>query len=397
MKISIVTGFFLPVPPLRGGSTEKIWHRLAQEFAAAGHDVTFVSRRWPGLPDREECNGVKHVRVRGATHARSLALNLWRDFWWGVRVARVLPQADVVICNTVSLPAWLRRVKPTAGRVAAVIARMPKGHGRAYGNVDLLLALSAAVSARLCAENPRLAGKIVPFPYPIDWELHASAASQATKVPPLTIGYVGRIHPEKGLDLLLAAAAKLAARGDLPDWRLELVGPWTVPEGGGGEPFRQSLLERFGSALGSRLTFAGPEFDPAQLARRYGAMDIFCYPSLAEAGETFGVAVAEAMAAGCAPVVSGLACFRELVRPGETGLIFDHAAPDADARLADSLGRLLRESESRRQIAGRGREHVRRYDFAMSAGTVLAQLEQLLRSSSLDGGRVSGDHVKLHH
>ena len=36
MRITIVTGFFLPVPPVRGGSTEKIWHRLAREFAAAG-------------------------------------------------------------------------------------------------------------------------------------------------------------------------------------------------------------------------------------------------------------------------------------------------------------------------------------------------------------------------
>ena len=48
MKINIATGFFLPVPPAAGGATEKIWHRLAQVFAAAGHEVTFISRTWPG-------------------------------------------------------------------------------------------------------------------------------------------------------------------------------------------------------------------------------------------------------------------------------------------------------------------------------------------------------------
>ena len=130
MKITIVMGFFLPVPPVRGGATEKIWHRLSQEFAAAGHEVTLISRSWPGFPERETAAGVHYVRLPGADHTRWLALNLWHDFWWGVRAARALPPADVVICNAVILPMWLRRFKPKAGRVVAVVARMPKGRGR---------------------------------------------------------------------------------------------------------------------------------------------------------------------------------------------------------------------------------------------------------------------------
>ncbi len=377
MKISIATGFFLPVPPVAGGATEKIWHRLAQEFAAAGHEVTFVSRTWPGFAARETVAGVTHLRLRGADHTRSLARNLWHDFWWGVRVARALPAADVVICNLVALPVWLRLVKPAAGRVVAVVARMPKGQGRLYGRVDLLFSLSAAVTEKLLAENPRLAARIVPFPFPIDWARHAHAAAKATPPAPLTIGYVGRIHPEKGLHLLLAAAARLAARTDLPAWRLELVGPWTVPQGGGGENYRDALVAEFGATLGSRLTFSGPEFDAEKLARRYGTMDLFCYPSLAEQGETFGVAVAEAMAAGAAAVVSGLACFRELVRDGDTGLAFDHAAPGADARLAETLARLLVDSTLRATLAARGQAHARRFDYAESARTVLADLARI--------------------
>lgn len=381
MKISIVTGFFLPVPPVRGGSTEKIWYRLAREFAAAGHEVTFVSRQWPGLPDRETREGVSHIRIHGAEHARSLVRNLWHDFWWGTRVAKVLPAADVVICNTVTLPAWLRRRKPAAGRVVSVIARMPKGHGRFYGQVDLLLSLSDAVSARLRQENPRLAERIAPFPYPIDWQLHATAGQTRPAAPhPLTLGYVGRIHPEKGLALLLDAAARLAARPGLPDWRLDLVGPWTIPEGGGGEPYRAELEAKFGPALRGRFTFVGPEFDPARLAQRYAAMDIFCYPSVAEQGETFGVSVAEAMAAGAAPVVSGLECFQQLVRPGETGLVFDHTAPDPAAPLAEALASLLADTALRRDLASRAQAHARQFDFAMSAQAVLATLEKLVRS-----------------
>ncbi len=377
MKITVVAGFFLPVPPLRGGATEKIWHRLAQEFVAAGHDVTFVSRTWPGLAARETVAGLTHVRVPGADHTRRLAFNLLLDFVWGLRVARVLPAADVVVCNTVSLPVWLRRVKPSAGRVVAVFGRMPKGQARAYRGVDCLLSVGAAVTGRVRAENPALAGRIVQFPNPIDWGLHARAAAKQTPPAPVTIGYVGRIHPDKGLRLLLTAAARLALRPGLPAWRLELVGPWTVPLGGGGEDFRDALLAEFGAALGDRLTFSGPEFEAEKLAQRYGAMDVFCYPSLDEHGETFGIAAAEAMAAGCAPVVSGLACFGDLVRDGDTGLVFDHTAPDAVGALATALSRLVAEPSTRAAIAARAQTHARLYDFPDSARFLLGEFSRL--------------------
>ena len=65
MKITLLQGAFLPVPPLRGGAVEKMWFRLGQEFAARGHGVTHVSRGGDGLPEREEIAGVRHVRVRG--------------------------------------------------------------------------------------------------------------------------------------------------------------------------------------------------------------------------------------------------------------------------------------------------------------------------------------------
>lgn len=378
MKITIVTGFFLPVPPVRGGSTEKIWQSLSQLFAAAGHEVTVVSRRWPGFAEQEKISGVNHLRLPGADHASSLGWNLWHDFWWGVRVALAVPPADVIICNTVTLPVWLRRFKPRAGKVVAVMARMPKGHGRAYGGVDLIFSLSEAVSAKLVAENSRLSARIVAFPYPIDWALHFQSAKKATAVAPLTIGYVGRVHPEKGLRLLLAAAVRLASRFDLPPWRVKLVGPWSVPEGGGGEEFHQQLIAEFGPRLGSRLEFVGAEFDRQKLAQHYGAMDVFCYPSLAEAGETFGVAVAEAMAAGAAPVVSGLPCFADLVQDGVTGLVFDHLAPDAEARLADALARLLADPALRRALAQRAQDQVRKYDYAESSRAVLAILSRLV-------------------
>ncbi len=379
MKITIVMGFFLPVPPLAGGATEKIWFRLAQLMAEAGHDVTLVSRRWPGLPDHETSGRLTHLRVPGMNHTARLATNLILDFIWSLRVLRRLPVADIVVCNTVALPAYLRRVRPRAGRVAAVLGRMPKGQTRVYGSVDLILATSEAVAARVCTENPRVASRTHVFPNPIDWSRHANTPrshSNNSAPPLLTVGYVGRIHPEKGLDLLIAAADQLArTRPDLPPWRLDLVGPWTIPQGGGGENYRAQLLAAGASSLRDRLSIPGPEFDAAALARRYAAIDVFCYPSLADQGETFGISVAEAMAAGCPPLVSDLACFRGLVSPDETGLVFDHTAPDAPTRLASQLARLLGDTALRQHLAAHAQAHARRYDFPSSMEAILKLLE----------------------
>lgn len=374
MRLTIVTGFFLPVPPIRGGSSEKIWHRLAGEFAAQGHEVTFISRAWPGMADQETVDGVRHIRIPGADHRASLAANLWLDFRWGIRVARVLPPADVVICNTVSLPAWLRRFKPSAGRVAAVIARMPKGHGRFYGNVDLLLSLSESVTQALVRENPRLGDRIRAFPYPIDWTLHARAAAARPGRRPAvaTLGFVGRIHPEKGIALLLRAAVALQRR-NLPPWRVELTGPTAIEQGGGGPAFVEALEREFRGPLGDQLVFSGAEFDPEKLAQRFAGIDVFCYPSVAEHGETFGVAIAEAMAARCVPVVSALECFRGLVTL-DTGVVFDHRAENGAERLADALARLLVDPATCHALASRAQEHVRQYDFHAVAKHLLETL-----------------------
>jgi glycosyltransferase involved in cell wall biosynthesis len=380
MKINIVMGFFLPVPALAGGATEKIWLRLGELMAAAGHDVTIVSRRWPGLPDRSISGRLTHLRLRGMGHTRSLPANLALDFIWGLRVAAALPPGDIVVCNTVSLPAYLRFVRRSAGLVAVVLGRMPKGQNRAYDNVDLVLATSEAVAAKARSENPRLDSRIRVFPNPVDWPLHAEAGAQKKSGQPLAIGYVGRIHPEKGLEQLLDAAVKLAARTDLPEWRLALIGPVSVAQGGGGEAYRDALIAHYAPLLGDRLTFTPPVFDAPALARLYGELDVFCYPSLAAKGEGLSIAPIEAMAAGAVPVVSRLDCYRDLIKPGENGCQFDHERPDAVTSLAEILAALLADPARRHALAGRAQTTARRHDYAEVAAGLLANLSKLLLS-----------------
>ncbi len=372
MRIAIVAGFFLPVPAVSGGATEKTWTGLSRLFAAAGHSVTLISRRWPGQKDAETIDGVTHVRIPGFDHTRHLPLNLLLDSVWGLRVARALPVGDVVICNTITLPVWLRRARPSAGLVAVMIGRTPKGQSRFYGAVARIYAPSTFVARRIA---PAPGGnRTVVTGYPIDWTLHAQSAAQTGK--PVVIGYVGRLHPEKGVDLLLRAARILAAKGHLPEWTLRIAGPAGAREGGGGDDWVAGLKARAAS-LGGRVEWLPPEYDPARLARLYGSLDVFCYPSLAEEGETFGVAVAEAMAASCAVVVSALECFGDLVLDGQTGLAFDHRAHDAGERLAGCLGRLVTDAALRRRLAQSGQQHARRFDFGEVSRHILGDLALL--------------------
>ncbi|MGA3006735.1 MAG: glycosyltransferase [Opitutaceae bacterium] len=378
MKISIVMGFFLPVPPAAGGATEKTWHRLALEFADRGHEVTVFSRRWPGFPDRETRAGVRHVRLAGGAHTARLGKNLFRDFVWSWRVYRRLPPADITIVNCVALPIWLGRLRPSAGRVVVLAGRMPKGQYRFYRRIGRILAPSTPVQAKIAAENPRFAPATRVSGYPIDWsELERDPTPPAPDTP-LTIGYLGRLHREKGLDLLLAALRRLALEKNLPAWRVVLCGPADVPQGGSGPEYAAGLARQAGEFLPpDRFALLPPVFDHEALQQIYHRTDLFCYPSLAARGETFGVAVAEAMAAGAVPVVSHLDCFADLVTDHENGLVFDQTAPDAAARLAAAMAELLADPALRHRLRTEARRTTQRYDFPCFATALLDDFTQL--------------------
>jgi glycosyltransferase involved in cell wall biosynthesis len=379
MKISIVMGFFLPVPPAAGGATEKTWHRLALEFVASGHEVVVFSRRWPGFPNHEKLAGVHHVRLHGCAHTSRLWKNLLYDFFWSWRVFRALPPADIVIVNCVALPIWLGWLRPSAGRVVVLAGRQPKGQYRFYRRIARILAPSTVVQQRIAAAAPCLAPAVRITGYPIAWtELERTAGPPAANTP-LTITYIGRLHREKGLDLLLAALRLLATEKELPAWRAILCGPADVPQGGSGPEYAAGLARQAAEFLpASRFSILPPVFGENALKKIYHDTDIFCYPSLAQKGETFGVAVADAMAAGAVPVVSRLDCFTDFVTDGENGLVFDHTSPDAAALFAAALKKLLMDPALRIRLAAAARRRTEPYDFPRFARALLADFATLV-------------------
>lgn len=148
----------------------------------------------------------------------------------------------------------------------------------------------------------------------------------------LVVGTVCVLRPEKGLDVLVEAFARL--RRAFPGVLLVVVGDG---------PVRELLAAQAGQlGLGESFRILPSRSDVAEVLR---AIDIFVLPSRSEA---LSNALMEAMACGCAVVATGVGGTPELVEDGKTGLL---VAPDDAGGLAAALRLLLEEEATRQRLA----------------------------------------------
>jgi glycosyltransferase involved in cell wall biosynthesis len=187
--------------------------------------------------------------------------------------------------------------------------------------------------------------------------------------------YVGRLHPEKGVHLLVEAFAGLPVDARA-GWKLVIVGPWESRFGGGGEGYRAQLAAA--AAQLDAVEFRGAIFDAAELEREFRSATLFVYPSLAERGETFGLAPLEAMAHGCPPLVSDLGCFHDFIADGRTGFIFNHRAADRVAELRAKLTTLLTDRSALAVVAEAGYRKSEEYTAAEVARQFLDDFEAVI-------------------
>ncbi len=173
---------------------------------------------------------------------------------------------------------------------------------------------------------------------------------------PLRILFIGQAVERKGLPVLLRAFEAL--REHVPA-TLTLIGPTS-------EDVAPLLLDDRGvRALGK----VSEDEKATQLARA----DVLCAPSLG--GESFGMVLTEAFAAGTPVVASDIAGYRDVVREGLDGLL----APRGDARaLAEALRALALDPARRARMAVAARERAGRFAWPHVAAEVLDVYEQAL-------------------
>jgi phosphatidylinositol alpha-mannosyltransferase len=173
-----------------------------------------------------------------------------------------------------------------------------------------------------------------------------------------TIGFVGRFtEPRKGMPTLLGALRLLLP--ELPDLRLLVVGRGEV----------DALRRAAGPELAERLVALG-QVDDATKARMLRSVDVYCAPNTT--GESFGIILAEAMAAGAAVVASELDAFRRVLDDGRAGVLAPLGDPTA---LAEALHGVLTDDRWRADLVAQGRARVAAFDWSLVAGQVVRVYE----------------------
>jgi glycosyltransferase involved in cell wall biosynthesis len=176
--------------------------------------------------------------------------------------------------------------------------------------------------------------------------------------------YVGNVKPHKNLVTLIQAFELIA--DEIPH-DLLIVGKQE------GFITGDDVVAAKAGSLGSRVRFTG-YVDHCLLQQYFAHADALVFPSLYEG---FGLPPLEAMACGCAVIISDVASLPE---------VFDDAAlrcnPHSSEDIADKIQQLLHDIHLRKALRQRGLEHAKQFSWDRCAQETLAVIERILETST---------------
>ena len=341
MKIGLVCPYDMGVP---GGVQDQVT-RLARWLRADGHTVKVVAPGDCELPGFVSAGEATVVPANGAKTPVALGPGV------GQAVLGALADVDVAhihepLMPQVSLTAMRRADVPLVGtfhsdvsRVGAAVYRFGKPlTSRWFERMAVLTAVSQVASRVV-----EYTGRVRIIPNGIDVADYSSDGKQ-----PGSIVFLGRDDERKGLHVLLDAWPRIRAA------------------------HREATLTVVG-ADGSGAPLPGVEFvgrvSEEEKVEHLARGAIYCAPNLA--GESFGIVVAEAMAAGCAIVASGL--------PGFVAVAGDAArfvAPGDAAGLAAAVIALLSSPAEITSLGDIARRRVERFDGSVVAAAYMTAYEE---------------------
>ena len=186
-----------------------------------------------------------------------------------------------------------------------------------------------------------------------------------------TIGFLGRFdEPRKGLPVLLEAMRTVVRRH--PGARLLIAGRGDADE----------LRTLIGDDLRAHVGLLG-ELSEADKAAFLRSVDIYCAPNLL--GESFGVVLIDALAAGQPIVARDLDAFARVLEDGAAGVLVRRGDP---AALADALSGLLADPARLAELSAGGPRAAAAYDWDVLARRIIAVYETVLLP---EGGEVTAE------
>ncbi len=203
-----------------------------------------------------------------------------------------------------------------------------------------------------------LGSDAVQIPNGVDVDAFASAPTlEGYPRPGKSVLFLGRFdEPRKGMDVLLRALPALVDA--FPDVEVLVVGR------GDEEELRDEAGE-----LAGHLRLLGPVDDAAK-ASALRSVDVYCAPNTG--GESFGIVLVEAMAAGTAVVASDIDAFRRVLEDGAAGRL---VAIDDAAALTSALIEVLSDDVARERYVEAASQAVRRYDWSVVGREILRVYE----------------------
>jgi phosphatidylinositol alpha-mannosyltransferase len=363
VKIALVSPYDYPYP---GGVTSHVRH-LCAEFKAVGHDVRILAPSSNRNIEREQVDvyrvgGVRRIPANGSIARITLSFRLAR------RVREILQDEafDVVHAHEPLMPFLPPTVLrySTAVNVGTFHAYRGSYYGYFYGR-PILRRVFANLDARIAVSRAakRFVRQYFMAPYrviPNGVEVERFHPSAVQPLPELDDGrpnilFVGRPEKRKGVGYLLRAYPQI--KNAFPDARFIIVGAGDWEE----SPYR-AYIERHAMR---DIHIAGyvSEEDKARYLR---SAHVFCAPAVQ--GESFGIVLLEAMAAGLPVVASEIVCYRDVVTDGQEGIL---VPPRNASAVAEAVCRILEDRTMAASMGAAGIEKAALYSWRRIAEQIL--------------------------
>lgn len=371
MRIGLVCPYAYDVP----GGVQYHVRDLADYFIAQGHDVSVLApvdddaRSLPAYVT--SCGRSVPVRYNGSVARLTFGPVT------SSRVSRWLEEGDFDVLHLhepVTPSASLMALWASSEPVVATFHTSNIRSRAMHAANPLLRPSTEKIRARIAvSEEARgtvrrhLGGDAYIIPNGVDTSRFApdGAVTRWTGTPERpTLAFLGRIdEPRKGLAVMVAAVP--AILDAVPGARLVVAGPGEVDE----------IAERLDPRVRAATEFLGAVSEDDKVALLRSA-DLYVAPHTG--GESFGIVLVEAMAAGAPVVASDLKAFSAVLGPAPAGCTF----PVGDsAALAHAVINLVASSEERARLRELGLKRARSFDWGVVAERVMAVYETVIEGA----------------